>query len=162
MGEGIMLESLGWFFIGVGSCGFLFFGYHAVEKVKVLLRKKKFDDFIRKMRAAADQYQEDCETKAKARQDNTPVRESGGQEVSMLSFRDKFGVFNTVKIIVDHDLDDSLTDEDKGSVRNMIISEDGSIPEFQGMLREDGTPTALLKSHLVEESKAKKIEQFVF
>ncbi|SRR6266581_7696327 len=63
-----------------------------------------------------------------------------GREVSELNFRDKSGVLNTIRIIVDHNIEDECTPED---INNMSIDN-------------------LMHNHTFSEGSMEKIQQFIF
>src|SRR6266705_3887521 len=84
------LEFLGWFLISAGIA-MLVIGC-AFGSIRLILAERKSREIERKM--------------------------GFNREISELKFRDKSGVLNTVRIIVDHDIEDDATPED---INNMSI-----------------------------------------
>jgi len=68
------------------------------------------------------------------------INDKSNREISELNFRDKSGVLNTVRIIVDHDIEDDATPED---INNMSIDN-------------------LIHNYPCSEGSLEKIQQFIF
>lgn len=94
-------------------------------------RRSKFDGFIDKLKSAVEEEKD----------------LSKGREVSELMFRDKQGIMNTVRIIVDHDLMDQLT---KTDIEKLKVGAEG------------GTLDDILHGHSIEETAMNKVQEFVF
>lgn len=134
--ENIMLEIVVWFVIGFG------FGFIAAGCFVWFLNwrsTRKFQKFLRRLKETVDEK----------------VRQKDNREVSELSFRDKDGVMNTVRIVIDHDMDRTLTDEDKEKVKSVL--EGHPDPDMQA-----GSMADLLSGHKIEESAMENVHEFVF
>ncbi len=108
----ISLDSLGWFLITAGIM-MLIIGC-AFGSIRLIRAERKSREIERKM--------------------------GFNREISELNFRDKSGILNTVRIIVDHDIEDDATPED---IRDMSIDN-------------------LLHNHTFSEGSMEKIQQFIF
>jgi hypothetical protein len=133
-----MIELIGGFFIGAGigsiiyGCVILFINWRT---------KRNFAKFLERIRDMAAE--------------EVTKQVGVSKEVSELSFRDKNGLMNTVRIIIDPNLDETLTEEDKEEVRSVLS---GNIsPNMQV-----GTMDDLLKGHKIEEATMEKVQEFVF
>ena len=136
-----MIELIGGFFIGAGIA---MVGYGCVIMFMNWRTKRNFARFLERIR--------DMAAEEVTKQVGGGER---GKEVSELSFRDKDGVMNTVRIVIDPNLDATLTDEDKEEVKSVLS---GNInPNMQV-----GTIDDLLKGHKIEESAMEKVQEFVF
>jgi hypothetical protein len=136
-----MIELIGGFFIGAGI---VMVGYGCVIMFMNWRTKRNFARFLERIR--------DMAAEEVTRQVSGGER---GKEVSELSFRDKDGVMNTVRIVIDPNLDATLTDEDKEEVKSVLS---GNVsPNMQV-----GTMDDLLKGHKIEESAMEKVQEFVF
>ena len=136
-----MWETVGWFFIGAGI-GFVLSGI-SIWAIN-WWSTRKFSKFLERI-------------KEMAAEEVTKQVEGGerGKEVSELSFRDKNGVMNIVRIVIDPNLDEALTEEDKEEVRSVLA---GNVnPNMQV-----GTMDDLLKGHKIEEAAMEKVQEFVF
>lgn len=94
--------------------------------------KRKFKKFLERIKAAGEEI----------------VKEKSKKEISELSFRDKYGVMNTVRIIIDHDLGDKI--EDIKVMQEMLKSGDA------------GTLNDLMSGHKISEDAMGKVQEFVF
>lgn len=130
--------TFGWFMLGAGVALLLVGSFFFVSKLLLRRNKSRFDKFIEGLKAAA-----------KAEEEKGFVPVSDGKEISELTFRDKHGVMNKVRIIIDHDLND------------MKI---GSKQEMEDMLKsgEAGTLSDLMSGHKVSEDAMGKVQDFVF
>lgn len=130
------MELFGGIFIGLGfallACALCmgFFRYRTYR------RRKKFAAFVERLKSTIIK-------------DETKEELKKGREVSELNFRDKSGVFTTVKIVVDHDLPDMIADN-KEQLAEMIRKGDA------------GTMSDLLAGHRIEDDGMKKVQEFVF
>jgi hypothetical protein len=83
---------------------------------------------------------------AKVKTEGSELVRDAAQETSELMFRDKDGVLNTVKIIIDHALDD--------------------IPEHARQELQEfasaGSMEDLIAGHKIEEEDMNRVQQFVF
>lgn len=95
--------------------------------------KRKFKKFLEGIKSASEEI----------------VKEKSKKEISELSFRDKHGVMNTVRIIIDHDMADMKV---------------GSKQDMEDMLRtgEAGTLSDLMAGHKVSEDAMGNVQEFVF
>lgn len=131
-------NDFGWFVLGAGSAlfgvmiGFLWDNYRS---------RKRFNGFLDGINSASEEFVKDQVHREKI--------EKGTKEISELSFRDKHGVMNTVRIIIDHDMADMKV---------------GSKQDMEGMLRtgEAGTLSDLMAGHKVSEDAMGKVQEFVF
>lgn len=138
------LESAGWFFIGAGSVILLECLLNLGRYIFFRLRKRRFAKFIDGLKATAEQMA--------ANQATEPANEvsTRPREVSELSFRDKEGVMNTVRIIVDPSIDKGLIPDSQELHSMMESGEAGSLSELM-----DG-------NHCVSEDAMGKVQEFVF
>lgn len=126
------MSDLGWFMLSAGLA-LLSVGVTVLTQQWLLRRRKKrFDRFVESIKAAGEEI----------------VKEKK-KEISELSFRDKYGVMNTVRIIIDHDMADMKV---------------GSKQDMEDMLRtgEAGTLSDLMAGHKVSEDAMGKVQEFVF
>jgi len=110
-----MFELIGWFMISSGLSmliiGLCVLFYTIVRRRIMIKRNHKLIAFIERLKSEADLIKDKIESG------------QSGREISELVFRDKEGNLNTVRIIIDHDLDGPyplLTD---------LVSEDDNISE---------------------------------
>lgn len=134
-----MLDGLGYFLLGAGCVVLGSFLWFSWDKFRANRRKKKFQAFVDRLRKSID-------VKDQAHRERI---ENGEREISELTFRDKSGVMNTVKIVVDPNLEDALPKSQK---------------EFDKMLSSGNTGTLsdLIAGHKIEHEPMKKVEEFVF
>lgn len=127
----MLIEAFGWFMLGAGCCLALM----ALFEYLAYRRKRKFNNFLQHL----------VEEGHRAVQE---ISKPGEREVSELSFRDKEGAMNTVRIIIDHDLKDMT----------------GTKEEFKEMILkgEAGTMSDILSGHKVSEDSMSKVQEFVF
>lgn len=134
----VPLEAIGWFFLGAGSMLLTIIGYGAIRAFMIFRSRKKFNAFLQNIRDAA-------ETKVTEEQ-----KTAKGREVSEFSFRDKMGELATVKIVIDHDLENNMPDLDSADIKSMIMS------------GEAGTLDQLFDGSHVHEQAMSKVQEFVF
>lgn len=130
------MVTFGWFMLGVGIALLMVCTIGATKLLVMRYRARRFKSFLDKMR-------EDGEKLVNS------AANTLGKEISELTFRDKHGVMNKVRIIIDHDLND------------MKI---GSKQEMEDMLKsgEAGTLSDLMSGHKVSEDAMGKVQDFVF
>lgn len=143
----MFLESFGWFMLGAGSVILGLGGVIAGERYLAYRRAKKklavakrFHSYVEKLKNSVDEA---------LTKDVVPPPIS--KEISELTFRDKDNQLCTVKIVVDHNLDVKLTDDDKARMREMIEQGENA-----------GTLDDLLTNHVVTEDRAGQVQEFVF
>ncbi len=124
----VPLETLGWFMLGAGATSLAVGLFHLVN---IIMMKRRMLSFIDKIKEEAPEFLKDQADK------------TSGKETSEMTFRDKEGNLNTIKIIIDHDLPDvSLPDREK--FKEMVLKgEAGRISE-------------------VPEKAMEKIQEFIF
>ncbi|SRR6266446_1465085 len=116
-----MLEFIGWFMISAGLSmlimGITGLCYKIVRRRIIIKSNRKLMAFIEKLKLESDLIKHELENDHKS-----------GRETSELVFRDKDGILNTVRIIIDHDLDDLAT-SDKEELKAMLLKTDGTITD---------------------------------
>src|SRR6266446_2870799 len=122
------LEALGWFMLGAGVTSLAVGLFHLVN---IIMMKRRMLSFIDKIKEEAPEFLKDQADK------------TSGKETSEMTFRDKEGNLNTIKIIIDHDLPDvSLPDREK--FKEMVLKgEAGKIND-------------------VPEKAMEKVQEFIF
>src|SRR6266446_1938754 len=129
----VPLEALGWFMLGAGVTSLAVGLFHLVN---IIMMKRSMLSFIDKIKEEAPEFLKDQAHREK-------IEKGSGKETSEMTFRDKEGNLNTIKIIIDHDLPDvSLPDREK--FKEMVLKgEAGRINE-------------------VPEKAMEKIQEFIF
>ncbi len=124
----VPLETLGWFMLGAGATSLAVGLFHLVN---IIMMKRRMLSFIDKIKEEAPEFLKDQADK------------TSGKETSEMTFRDKEGNLNTIKIIIDHDLPDvSLPDREK--FKEMVLKgEAGRIND-------------------VPEKAMEKVQEFIF
>jgi hypothetical protein len=77
-----------------------------------------------------------------------------GREVSELTFRDKAGVLNTVRIVIDPQLD--ITEEDRVNLKAAMAGEENPGGWQAGPLHE------VIDNCSIENSEMKQVKEFIF
>src|SRR6266576_4147263 len=122
------IETLGWFMLGAGVTSLAVGLFHLVN---IIMMKRRMLSFIDRIKEEAPEFIKD------------QAEKGSGRETSEMTFRDKEGNLNTIKIIIDHDLPDvSLPDREK--FKEMVLKgEAGRISE-------------------VPEKAMEKVQEFIF
>ncbi len=137
----MVLEYIGWFMISAGLSmliiGLAFLFYTIVRRRIIARNNRKLMAFIEKLKLESDLIKNELENNHKA-----------GRETSELVFRDKEGILNTVRIIIDHDLDDIASNEE----------------ELKAMILKGKTEamTDLISGHNITEDHIGKVQEFIF
>ncbi len=131
----VPLETLGWFMLGAGVTSLAVGLFHLVN---IIMMKRRMLSFIDKIKEEAPEFLKDQAAHIEKGNGN-----GSGKEISEMTFHDKEGNLNTIKIIIDHDLPDvSLPDREK--FKEMVLKgEAGRISE-------------------VPEKAMEKIQEFIF
>src|SRR6266581_6033925 len=95
----------GWFLMGAGVAILGIGIYHLVNAIRL---KRRMLSFIERMKSDAPEFIKD------------QIEKGSGRETSEMTFRDKEGVLNTIKIIVDHDLPD-VPFRDREDFYSMVV-----------------------------------------
>ena len=136
-----MLEFVGGFLISAGISlvlmGISYWCSILIRRRIVAASNRKLMAFIEKLKLESDLIKHELENDHKA-----------GRETSELVFRDKEGILNTVKIIIDHDLDHLASNEEE--LKSMILK------------GETGTMTDLISGHNITEDHIGKVQEFIF
>jgi len=134
----IPIEALGWFLLGAGATGMVIGGTVVVRGLIGAYRRFKFERYLENIRKNATDAVEEAV--------------KGQREVSELTFRDKSGVMNTVRIVIDPNVMDKFSDEEKDQVAKRIMAgeEGGSLQELV-----DGTQR-------ISEDAMGKVQEFIF
>src|SRR6266436_8394115 len=124
----LSIETLGWFMLGAGVTSLAVGLFHLVN---IIMMKRRMLSFIDKIKEEAPEFLKD------------QAEKGSGKETSEMTFRDKEGNLNTIKIIIDHDLPDvSLPDREK--FKEMVLKgEAGRISQ-------------------VPEKAMEKVQEFIF
>jgi hypothetical protein len=143
------METLGWTFVGAGI------GFLAAGGLVYFMRwrqRHQFDRFLHQVRKMGTE--EALRLAEQGKESRRIEREKeGGREVSELSFRDKDGVMNTVRIIIDPDLE--VPEEDKKMIKAIMAGE--RAPDYQC-----GSINDLLSGCKIEEQAMERVQEFVF
>src|SRR6266404_3243093 len=124
----VPLETLGWFMLGAGVTSLAVGLFHLVN---IIMMKRRMLSFIDRIKEEAPEFIKDQADK------------TSGKEISEMTFRDKEGRLNTIKIIIDHDLPD-LCLPDREEFKGMVLKgEAGRISE-------------------VPEKAMEKVQEFIF
>src|SRR6266478_4538415 len=119
-------EYIGWFMISAGLSmliiGIAALFYTIIRRRMIAANNQKLVSFIERLKSEADLIKDKIEKDHKI-----------GREISELVFRDKEGILNTVRIVIDHGLDD-LSASDQEELKGMV-------------LKEKGTPVDLVSGH---------------
>jgi len=118
-----------------------------VRAFMIFRSRRRFNDFIERVKGAAEKHIEQINEQVAKKEQEEP---STGKEISEFIFRDKMGVLTTVKIVIDHDLKNSIPDMNKDKIKSMVLS------------GEAGTLGQLLEGHSVQEDAMSKVQEFVF
>src|SRR5216684_7324407 len=136
-----MLEFVGGFLISAGISlvlmGTSYWCSILIRRRIVAASNRKLMAFIEKLKLESDLIKHELENDHKV-----------GRETSELVFRDKEGILNTVRIIIDHDLDDIASNEEE--LKSMILR------------GETGTMTDLISGHNITEDHIGKVQEFIF
>ena len=115
-----MLELIGWFMISAGLSmliiGLCVLFYTIVRRRIMVKRNHKLIAFIERLKLEADLIKDKIESG------------QSGREISELVFRDKEGNLNTIRIIIDHDLNDHPSEE---KLKAMLLKDDGTITDTE-------------------------------
>src|SRR6266446_7629128 len=137
-----MLEFIGWFMISAGLSmlimGITGLCYKIVRRRIIIKSNRKLMAFIEKLKLESDLIKHELENDHKS-----------GRETSELVFRDKEGILNTVRIIIDHDLDD-LAASDKEELKDMLL---------KGRTR---TISDTISDHNIAQEHMSKVQEFIF
>lgn len=127
------MDQAGHVLLGLGIGCLLISGAYALHRY---ISDRKFRKYIRQL----------------TEEGQRAIREAS-REVSELTYRDKYGALHVVKIVVDHSLQDNLSDEDKDKMKAMVASGNAG---FAGSLQE------LMGGHRISEDAIGRVEEFVF
>ena len=129
------LEAFAWFMIGSGT---VMLG-RALYLIWGIWKRRRFIKLLKSLKKVSAS----SEGKLKELADKLITSKIGGQEISEMTFRDKDGHLNVIRIIIDHDLPDiSLPDRD----------------EFQSMVLKGEAG----KINEVPEKAMDKVQEFIF
>lgn len=142
-----IMQVIGMLFIGAGIGFVLAGGYIFVLR---WMAARKFRAFLERLKEIGDEEEAAAKTKKEISAKST-------REISELIFRDKDGVAQTVRIVIDHDIDDMMTDEDKKNVKALLTGGKSTDPDIR-----TGSMDDLLAGCKVEEAAMAKVQEFVF
>lgn len=89
------IESIGWFFIGAGAMALVLGVFSLFRLIFLRIRTRKFRAMIKQLKEVSQELSYGLEYLNNNRIDHLKP------EVSELTFRDRYGALNTVKIIID-------------------------------------------------------------
>ena len=140
----MLIESLGWFFIGAGVM-VLMIGAVALSRILALrARTKKFDAMISQLKEISKTLDYGMEHLDGNLADHLKP------EVSELTFRDRYGALCTVKIIIDprldHDTTSRIEEDSNSSVQEFVFSTK-AVEEMRAKgVEPDEAVTSILKA----------------
>ena len=113
----IPLEAFGWYMLGAGTTMLAVGLFHLINGI---YQKRRLLSFIELIKSKAPEFIKDQAHREK-------IEKGSGLETSEMTFRDKEGHLNVIKIIIDHDLPD-LPLPDREEFQSMVLKgEAGSI-----------------------------------
>lgn len=125
------MELIAWFLIGAGAASILIAIAVVLPSWMAKIRRRKFQRYIEQVQNSVPEF-----------------IANQTREVSELSFRDKQGILNTVRIVVDPSMHDVLP----GSYELQDMMDRG----------EAGTLEGLMAGHKISEEAASRVQEFVF
>lgn len=137
----MLLENLGWGFIGVIS-GSLIYAFGALlkdntQRLLAYRRKRKFERFLERFNSSVRQD-------IFGRQQTTQTTPN---EISELTFRDKDGQLCTVQIVVDHSMNAMPSDDEMSKIMDMV---------------KDGQDELSVIKNIIPEEDMRKVQKFIF
>ncbi|SRR6266550_2295030 len=128
------IETLGWFMLGAGVTSLAVGLFHLVN---IIMMKRRMLSFIDRIKEEAPEFIKD------------QAEKGSGRETSEMTFRDKEGNLNTIKIIIDHDLPD-ISLPDREQFKEMVLK------------GEAGRISDMVSGHKVSEKAMEKVQEFIF
>src|SRR6266446_6446664 len=129
------LEALGWFMLGAGMTSLAVGLFHLVN---IIMMKRRMLSFIDKIKEEAPEFLKDQAAHIEKGKGN-----GTGKEISEMTFHDKEGNLNTIKIIIDHDLPDVFVPDREKFKEMLLKGEAGRIND-------------------VPEKAMEKVQEFIF
>src|SRR6266576_5984545 len=137
----VPLEALGWFMLGAGVTSLAVGLFHLVN---IIMMKRRMLSFIDKIKEEAPEFLKDQAAHIEKGKGN-----GSGKEIIEMTFHDKEGNLNTIKIIIDHDLPD-ISLPDREQFKEMVLK------------GEAGRISDMVSGHKVSEKAMEKVQEFIF